>query len=184
MTIAEIRKLEEDREGKLNIVHLQKEGSFYHANDWSAYLMTKYPIGEALNKPMAVTAKKLKDGYIHAFVGFPATSIGKYVPNDGSISFTPVSDTQIDVTLNLTSVKPPLSRCARWWTSGRSRCHWPRTGSSTVTTTTSRRKPLASPRFPTSSVASSPSRWRIFRPSRRMTSYENCGEMWLRYSDY
>ena len=101
MTIAEIRKLEEDRDGKLNIVHLQKEGSFYHANDWSAYLMTKYPIGEALNKPMAVTAKKLKDGYIHAFVGFPATSIGKYVPNDGSISFTPVSDTQIDVTLNL-----------------------------------------------------------------------------------
>jgi hypothetical protein len=80
MTIAEIRKIEEEREGSLGVIHLQKEGSFYHANDWSAWLMTKYPIGEAANKPMTVTAKKLKDGYIHAFVGFPATSLAKYVP--------------------------------------------------------------------------------------------------------
>lgn len=101
MTIAEIRKIEEEREGSLGVIHLQKEGSFYHANDWSAWLMTKYPIGEAANKPMTVTAKKLKDGYIHAFVGFPATSLAKYVPNDGSVEFKPVSDTQIDVTLNL-----------------------------------------------------------------------------------
>jgi hypothetical protein len=101
MTIAEIRKIEEEREGSLGVIHLQKEGSFYHANDWSAWLMTKYPIGEAVNKPMTVTAKKLKDGYIHAFVGFPATSLAKYVPNDGSVEFKPVSDMQIDVTLNL-----------------------------------------------------------------------------------
>ena len=101
MTIAEIRKMEEEREGSLGVVHLQKEGSFYHANDWSAWLMTKYPIGEAVNKPMNVTAKRLKDGYIHAFVGFPATSLTKYVPNDGSVVFKPVSDNQIDVTLNI-----------------------------------------------------------------------------------
>ena len=181
MTIADIRKLEEDREGRLNIVHLQKEGSFYHANDWSAYLMTKYPIGEALNKPMAVTAKKLKDGYIHAFVGFPATSIGKYVPNDGSISFTPVSDTQIDVTLNLdfgeATVEQVREMVDEWKESlplAENRKQY-RDDHNIQT---------ASPRFPTSSVASSPSRWRIFRPSRRMTSYGNCGVMWLRYSDY
>lgn len=101
MTIAEIRTIEEEREGSLSVVHLQKEGSFYHANDWSAWLMTKYPIGEAVNKPMNVTAKRLKDGYIHAFVGFPATSLTKYVPNDGSVEFKPVSDNQIDVTLNI-----------------------------------------------------------------------------------
>ena len=93
--------MEEEREGSLRVVHLQKEGSFYHANDWSAWLMTKYPIGEAVNKPMNVTAKRLKDGYIHAFVGFPATSLTKYVPNDGSLVFKPVSDNQIDVTLNI-----------------------------------------------------------------------------------
>jgi hypothetical protein len=38
MTIAEIRKIEEEREGSLGVIHLQKEGSFYHANDWSAWL--------------------------------------------------------------------------------------------------------------------------------------------------
>lgn len=97
MTIADIRKTEESREGSMNVVHLIKEGSFYHANDWSAWLMTKFPIGEAINKPMVVTAKKTKDDYIHAFVGFPATSIGKYIPNDGSVGFSPVSDSQIDV---------------------------------------------------------------------------------------
>ena len=101
MTIADIIKLETDRNNSFNVVHLIKEGNFYHANDWSAWLMTKFPIGEAVNKPMNVTAKKLKDGYIHAFVGFPVTSLGKYVPNDGSVTFVPVSDEQIDVTLNV-----------------------------------------------------------------------------------
>ena len=99
MTIADIIKIESDREGKANIVHLIKEGNFYHANDWSAWLMTKFPVGEAATKPMRVTAKRLKDGYVQAFVGFPVTSLGKYVPNDGSVLFVPVSDTQIDVEL-------------------------------------------------------------------------------------
>lgn len=99
MTIADIIKIESDRNGKANVVHLIKEGNFYHANDWSAWLMTKFPIGEAVTKPMRVTAKRLKDGYVQAFVGFPVTSIGKYVPNDGSVQFLPVSDMQIDVML-------------------------------------------------------------------------------------
>ena len=97
MTIADIIKIESDREGKANVVHLIKEGNFYHANDWSAWLMTKFPIGEAATKPMRVTTKRLKEGYVQAFVGFPVTSLGKYVPNDGSVLFVPVSDTQIDV---------------------------------------------------------------------------------------
>ena len=99
MTIVDIIKIEADREGKANVVHLIKEGNFYHANDWSAWLMTKFPIGEAATKPMRVTAKRLKDGYVQAFVGFPVTSLGKYIPNDGSVLFVPVSDTQIDVEL-------------------------------------------------------------------------------------
>lgn len=101
MTITEIRKIEEERKEQLDVVHLIKEGSFYHANDWSAWLMTKYPIGEAVHKPMVVTAKKLKDNYIHAFVGFPTTSLAKYIPNDGSVEFRPISDNQIDVVLNI-----------------------------------------------------------------------------------
>ena len=101
MTITEIRKIEEERKDQLNVVHLIKEGSFYHANDWSAWLMTKYPIGEAIHKPMVVTTKKLKDDYLHAFVGFPTTSLAKYIPNDGSVEFRPISDDQIDVVLNI-----------------------------------------------------------------------------------
>lgn len=100
MTIEDIIKIEADREGKANVVHLIKEGNFYHANDWSAWLMTKFPIGEAVTKPMRVTAKRMKNGYVQAFVGFPVTSIGKYVPNDGSVQFVPVDDVQIDVVLS------------------------------------------------------------------------------------
>ena len=81
------------------MVHLVKEGTFYHANDWSAWLLVRFPIGEAVNKPLSVTAKRLEDGYVHAFVGFPATSMQKYIPNDGSVQFQPVNDNQIDVTL-------------------------------------------------------------------------------------
>ena len=101
MTIAEIRQIEEARDGQMNVAHLIKEGSFYHANDWSAWLMSKFPIGEAKRKPMAVTANKLKDDYLHVFVGFPATSIGKYVPQEEIIEFKPINDTQIDVVLNV-----------------------------------------------------------------------------------
>jgi len=36
--------MEEEREGSLSVVHLQKEGSFYHANDWSAWLMMREEI--------------------------------------------------------------------------------------------------------------------------------------------
>ena len=101
MRLAEIRQIEETREGQMNVVHLIQEGAFYHAYDWSAWLLTKFSIGEAKNKPMVVTASKLKDEYINAFVGFPATSMGKYIPNDEIAEFKPVGDTQIDVVLNV-----------------------------------------------------------------------------------
>ena len=101
MKLAEIRQIEETREGQMNVVHLIKEGAFYHAYDWSAWLLSKFSIGEAKNKPMVVTASKLNDGYINAFVGFPATSMGKYIPNDEIAEFNPVSDTQIDIVLNV-----------------------------------------------------------------------------------
>ena len=103
MTIAEIIAIESARKEPVqwNVVHFLKEGEFYRAHDWSAWLMSTFPIGEAVNKPLNITAKKLKDGYIDAWVGFPATSILKYIPNDGSIDFNPVSDTQIDVKIEL-----------------------------------------------------------------------------------
>jgi hypothetical protein len=103
MTIAEIIKLEGERQdpSQWNLIHLVKEGDFYRAHDWSAWLMSAFPIGEAIEKPLKVIAKKLKDGYIDAFLGFPASSIGKYIPNNGSVDFRPVSDTQIDVAIEI-----------------------------------------------------------------------------------
>ncbi len=99
MTIAEIRKMEEQRTGCEKTVHLIKEGDWYRTHDWSAWLMSRFPTGEAVEKPLKVTAKRMKDGYADAFVGFPCTSIGKYLPEDGSAEFRPVSDTLVDVVL-------------------------------------------------------------------------------------
>ena len=101
MTIAEIIAIESARQEQeqLNVIHLIKEGDFYRAHDWSAWLMSAFPFGETLEKPLKVLAKKLKDGYIDAFCGFPASSIGKYIPQD--MEFNPVNDTQIDVKVTL-----------------------------------------------------------------------------------
>lgn len=103
MTIAEIVEIETARQesSTWNVIHLLKEGDFYRAHDWSAWLMSAYPFGEAVEKPLKVLAKRMKNGYIDAFCGFPASSIAKYVPNDGSVDFNPVSDTQIDVTIEI-----------------------------------------------------------------------------------
>lgn len=107
MTIAEIRQIEENRQSpeQYGVIHLLKENSggkeFYRAHDWSAWIMSVYPIGKAVEEPMKVNAKKLKDGYIEVWVGFPAGSLGMYVPDSGTVLFEHVSDNQIDVTIQL-----------------------------------------------------------------------------------
>ncbi len=103
MTIAEVIEMESARQAPetWNVIHLTKEGEWYRAHDWSAWLMSEFPLVENLDKPLKVIAKKLKDGYIDAWLGFPASSISKYIPNDNSITFHPISDTQIDVVIEL-----------------------------------------------------------------------------------
>lgn len=103
MVISEIISIENERHdpSQWNVIHFIKEGEFYRAHDWSAWLMSVFPFGEALNKPLHITAKRLKDGYVDAWVGFPATSMSKFIPNDGSIDFKPISDMQIDVAIEL-----------------------------------------------------------------------------------
>lgn len=101
MTIAEIVEIESNRNSpeQFAVVHLIKEqGGFYRAHDWSAWLMTNFPVSDV---PLQISAKKLKDGYIEAWVGFPVTSLGKYVPESGNITFTPINDNQIDITIPL-----------------------------------------------------------------------------------
>lgn len=103
MTIAEVISIESAREDadSWNVIHFVKEGDFYRAHDWSAWLMAKFPFGEATEKNLKVVAKKMKDDYVDAFIGFPASSISKYIPNDGSVDFSVIDESQIDVRIEL-----------------------------------------------------------------------------------
>lgn len=98
MTIAEIQKLENSRKDAADFgrIHFIKEGNFYRAHDISAWLVMTMPFSDTI-KNVSIIAKRLRDGYIDAFIGFPITSLDKYIPNDGSVTFVPVSDAQIDV---------------------------------------------------------------------------------------
>lgn len=100
MTIAEIQKIENDRKSAEDFgrIHFIKDGNFYRAHDISAWLIMTMPFSEAI-KNISIIAKRLRDGYIDAFIGFPLTSLNKYIPNDGSVTFKPISDTQIDVVI-------------------------------------------------------------------------------------
>lgn len=99
MTIQEIRSIEENRKpADFGVIHLLKEGNFYRAHDWSAWLMKTFPLTE---HQMTLTAKQLKDGYFEVWVGFPCSSISKFVPQVDGIQFLPVDDTRIDVVITL-----------------------------------------------------------------------------------
>lgn len=98
MTIAEIIELENNRKSPdaFGRIHFIKEGNFYRAHDISAWIITMMPFGDNI-KNISINAKKLRDGYIDCFIGFPLTSLDKYIPNDGSVTFVTISDTMIDV---------------------------------------------------------------------------------------
>lgn len=102
MTIADIRKMEEDRKEpkQQKTIHLLKEGDWYRMHDQSAWLITQFPMGDPKEMALKIMAKRMKDGYVDAFCGFPCSSMSKYLPNDGRLEFLPVNDTQIDVMMN------------------------------------------------------------------------------------
>ena len=110
MSIAEILEIERNREesSTWNVIHLFKEGSFYRAYEWSAWLITVVSFNDAVRngtqdrKPLTVTRKKDKnsDGTF-VFVGFPLNSLDKYIPN--GIEFKPISDNQIDIQIELSA---------------------------------------------------------------------------------
>ena len=104
MKVVDIINLERDRKDKdkRNVVHLIREnGNWYRAHDWSAWLFKTFFVNEELQNDLRVTAKKMKDGYIDTWVGFPATSMDKYIPHDDSIEFRPIDNDMIDVAINI-----------------------------------------------------------------------------------
>lgn len=87
--------LEKERERasgeQLATVHLFREGTFYRAYEWSAWLLVRcYP-------DLKVTHRILKGGEDIVFVGFPLTSLERYTPGESAVA--PVDDKCVDIVL-------------------------------------------------------------------------------------
>ena len=84
-----------------NKVYLNKDGKFWHAYNWSAWLMKKVVCTEELQrergdeKMMSAVRYQTKNNGEYVIVCFPIESLGKYVPN--YISMTPVEGGNGDV---------------------------------------------------------------------------------------
>ena len=114
--ISEILEIEKERAdvGTWNVIHLFKEGGFYRAYNWSAWLIVKVAYndevrkGQADRKPLNVSRRRVKnsDGDF-AFVGFPLKSLEKFIPY--YTEFTSVNDTQIDISIELPATDDELT---------------------------------------------------------------------------
>lgn len=90
-----------------NVIHLFKEGSTYKAYEWSAWICREFCTTEERLKqfkshmltPVHKDAKNTSGTII--FVGFPPASIDKFIPKDVQTDFKTISDTQIDVSIEL-----------------------------------------------------------------------------------
>lgn len=114
--ISEILEIEKERSdvNTWNVIHLFKEGGFYRAYEWSAWLIVSVAYsdevrkGSADRKPLNVSRKKTKSGdNDFAFVGFPLKSLEKFIPYQ--TGFKPINDTQIDVSIELPATDTGLS---------------------------------------------------------------------------
>ena len=87
--------LEKERERgdmeQCSVVHLFREGTFYRAYEWSAWLFLRY------FSELKVTHRLLKGGEDIVFVGFPLTSLDRYTPQGALVS--PSGDKSIMMTL-------------------------------------------------------------------------------------
>lgn len=73
------------------VVHLFREGTFYRAYEWSAWLCLRY------FTELKVTHRLLKGGEDIIFVGFPLTSLDRYTPQGAVVS--PLDDKSIMMVL-------------------------------------------------------------------------------------
>ena len=82
------------------VMHLVKEGTFYRAYEWSAWLMVHY------YTELKVTHRVLKSGEDFAFVGFPISSLDRYTPVDSVVRETEVG---VDILLPESAYAPEAS---------------------------------------------------------------------------
>lgn len=95
--ILEIERKRTDT-GDFSTIHLFVEGSFYRAYEWSAWLCCRY-INEF--KP---TRRELKSevGETIVYVGFPITSLSRYVPENAKSLFR--EDKNVDINLDMAAL--------------------------------------------------------------------------------
>ena len=82
-------------------VHFFQEGMFWHAYEWSAWLVVSH-----LRSDLKVIHKPSKDGDF-VMVGFPVEGLDRAVPTDSP--FVKVDDKQIDVQLSDTVFPPDVT---------------------------------------------------------------------------
>lgn len=87
--------LEKERErGTLEqcaAIHLFREGTFYRAYEWSAWLCVRY------FTELKITHRLLKGGNDIVFVGFPLTSLDRYTPQGATV--LPSGDKSVEMVL-------------------------------------------------------------------------------------
>jgi len=114
--ISEILEIEKERTdaSTWNVIHLFKEGGFYRAYNWSAWLIVMVAYSDEVRKdspdrkPLNVSRKKVKNGEgDFAFVGFPLKSVEKFIPH--YTDFKSVNDTQLDISIELPPTETELS---------------------------------------------------------------------------
>lgn len=87
-----------------NKIYLNKDGKFFHAYQWSAWLLKRYVCTEELQqsrgdeKMLAASRTPTKDGE-YVMAGFPVESLGKYVPEYEAMN--PVEDGGGDVVFEI-----------------------------------------------------------------------------------
>ena len=82
-------------------IHLFREGTFYRAYEWSAWLSVRY------YTDLKVTHRFVKSGEDIVFIGFPLTSLERYTPQGAAVM--PVDDKLIDITLSASDIPTNVS---------------------------------------------------------------------------
>ena len=110
-TYQEIQSIEADRKesSTWNVIHLLRDGNYWHANEWSAWLVAvvitdemrrRHPEEERVPPtPVKKFAKNIGGEYI--FVGFQEKSFDKYLPKEMQMDWKPVDVLRIDVAVEL-----------------------------------------------------------------------------------
>ena len=85
------KETERDTQDQCSVIHLFREGTFYRAYEWSAWLcQNHFP-------ELKVTHRLLKGGDDIVFVGFPLTSLDRYTPRGAEVA--PTGENSIDIVL-------------------------------------------------------------------------------------